>query len=107
MRIYTAMDAFTLNGLLIVSDWMGHLFMDKWIGLGGRCRGGRCFGHAPECNDGLDMWAVTSFSRTWGNVEGMRTIAQPLNLVDTADAKPLASATPKFALRTCPITTAN
>ena len=39
---------------------------------------------------GWIMWAVTSFFRELGVVsEGMRTIAQPLDLVDTAEAKPL------------------
>ena len=39
---------------------------------------------------GWIMWAVSSFFRELGVVaEGMETIAQPITLVDTSDAKPL------------------
>ncbi|MGB1508814.1 MAG: ABC transporter ATP-binding protein [Paracoccaceae bacterium] len=94
MRIYTAMDAFlvTLNGLLIVSviGWAIYLWTIGSASVG-VVAAAAALVMRLNAMTGWIMWAVTSFFRELGVVsEGMRTIAQPLNLVDTADAKPLA-----------------
>ena len=93
MRIYTAMDAFlvTLNGLLIVSviGWAIYLWTNGSASVG-VVAAAAALVMRLNAMTGWIMWAVTSFFRELGVVsEGMRTIAQPLNLVDTADAKPL------------------
>ena len=93
MRIYTAMDAFlvTLNGLLIVSviGWAIYLWTNGSASVGVVAAAASLVMRLNAMT-GWIMWAVTSFFRELGVVsEGMRTIAQPLNLVDTADAKPL------------------
>ena len=93
MRIYTAMDAFlvTLNGLLIVSviGWAIYLWTNGSASVG-VVAAAAALVMRLNAMTGWIMWAVTNFFRELGVVsEGMRTIAQPLNLVDTADAKPL------------------
>lgn len=93
MRIYTAMDAFlvTLNGLLIVSviGWAIYLWTNGSASVG-VVAAAAALVMRLNAMTGWIMWAVTSFFRELGVVsEGMRTIAQPLNLVDAADAKPL------------------
>ena len=93
MRIYTAMDAFlvTLNGLLIVSviGWAIYLWTNGSTSVG-VVAAAAALVMRLNAMTGWIMWAVTNFFRELGVVsEGMRTIAQPLNLVDTADAKPL------------------
>ena len=94
MRIYTLMDvALTvINGFLIVAvvGW------SIWLWTAGSASIGIVAVASSlvlrlNAMTGWIMWALTSFFRNLGIVaEGMETIAQPIELVDAADAKPLA-----------------
>ena len=93
MRIFTVMDAVlvTLNGLLIVGvvGWALHLWM---IGAAsaGVVAAATALTLRLNAMTGWIMWALTSFFRQLGVVaEGMETIAQPIDLVDAKEAKPL------------------
>jgi ATP-binding cassette subfamily B multidrug efflux pump len=94
MRIFTIMDVtlVMLNGLLIVGVVGWALALWTW----GEASVGVVAAAAAltlrlNSMTGWIMWALSSFFRELGVVaEGMETIAQPIELVDVQDAKPLA-----------------
>jgi ATP-binding cassette subfamily B multidrug efflux pump len=93
MRIYTIMDAalVTLNGLLIVGvvGWGIALWMQGSASVG-IVAAATALTLRLNAMTGWIMWALTSFFRQLGVVaEGMETIAQPIDLVDAANAAPL------------------
>lgn len=93
MRIYTVMDVVLvfLNGLLIVSvvGWAIWLWMQGQASVG-VVAAATALTLRLNAMTGWIMWALTSFFRQLGVVaEGMETIAQPIDLVDDAQAKPL------------------
>ncbi|MEW2918677.1 ABC transporter ATP-binding protein [Ruegeria sp. ANG10] len=93
MRIFTIMDAVlvTLNGLLIVGvvGWAIALWMQGSATVG-VVAAATALTLRLNAMTGWIMWALTSFFRQLGVVaEGMETIAQPIDLLDTPDAKPL------------------
>lgn len=93
MRIYTIMDVVLvfLNGLLIVSvvGWAVWLWMQGQASVG-VVAAATALTLRLNAMTGWIMWALTSFFRQLGVVaEGMETIAQPIDLVDDAQAKPL------------------
>ncbi|SLN69634.1 Putative multidrug export ATP-binding/permease protein [Falsiruegeria litorea R37] len=94
MRIFTIMDAVlvTLNGLLVVGvvGWAMALWMQGQASVG-VVAAASALTLRLSAMTGWIMWALTSFFRQLGVVaEGMETIAQPIDLVDTNGAKPLA-----------------
>src|SRR6056297_108897 len=94
MRIYTVMDVVLtlLNGLLIV----GVVGWALWLWMAGSATAGVVAAAAAlvlrlNAMTGWIMWALSNFFQNLGIVsEGMETIAQPIDLTDRADAKPLA-----------------
>ena len=93
MRLYTIMDVSLslLNGFLIVGVVVWAISL--WVG-GTADVGVVAVATALTLRmngmSGWIMWAVSNFYRNLGVVaEGMQTIAQPVTLVDDADAKPL------------------
>jgi len=93
MRIYTIMDVVLvfLNGLLIVGvvGWAIWLWMQGQASVGA-VAAATALTLRLNAMTGWIMWALTSFFRQLGVVaEGMETIAQPIDLVDAPDAKPL------------------
>lgn len=93
MRIFTKMDVMlvTLNGLLIVGvvGWAIWLWAQGSMSVGG-IAAASALTLRLNAMTGWIMWALSSFFRSLGVVaEGMETIAQPLTLVDGANAKPL------------------
>ncbi|SFL05723.1 ABC transporter ATP-binding protein [Shimia haliotis] len=93
MRIFTIMDVVLvfLNGLLIVSvvGWAIWLWMQGQASVG-VVAAATALTLRLNAMTGWIMWALTSFFRQLGVVaEGMETIAQPIDLVDVAEAKPL------------------
>jgi len=93
MRIYTMMDVVlvTLNGFLIVGvvGWAVYLWMQGQASVG-VVAAATALTLRLNAMTGWIMWALTSFFRQLGVVaEGMETIAQPIDLVDTPDAAPL------------------
>jgi len=93
MRIFTVMDVVLvfLNGLLIVSvvGWAIWLWMQGQASVG-VVAAATALTLRLNAMTGWIMWALTSFFRQLGVVaEGMETIAQPIDLVDVAEAKPL------------------
>jgi ATP-binding cassette subfamily B multidrug efflux pump len=93
MRIYTKMDMtlVTLNGLLIVGvvGWAIFLWMNGHTSVG-TVAAATALTLRLNAMTGWIMWALTTFFRQLGVVaEGMETIAQPIDLVDDAGAKPL------------------
>ncbi|CUK13583.1 Putative multidrug export ATP-binding/permease protein [Ruegeria denitrificans] len=93
MRIFTIMDAVlvTLNGLLIVGvvGWAIALWMQGSASVG-VVAAATALTLRLNAMTGWIMWALTSFFRQLGVVaEGMETIAQPIDLLDSRDAKPL------------------
>ncbi|WP_170382270.1 ABC transporter ATP-binding protein [Ruegeria atlantica] len=93
MRIFTIMDAVlvTLNGLLIVGvvGWAIALWMQGSASVG-VVAAATALTLRLNAMTGWIMWALTSFFRQLGVVaEGMETIAQPIDLLDSGDAKPL------------------
>ncbi|MBO9446037.1 ABC transporter ATP-binding protein [Ruegeria sp. R14_0] len=93
MRIFTIMDAVlvTLNGLLIVGvvGWAIALWMQSSASVG-VVAAATALTLRLNAMTGWIMWALTSFFRQLGVVaEGMETIAQPIDLLDAPDAKPL------------------
>ncbi len=94
MRIFTIMDVSltALNGLLIVGvvGWAMYLWSVGQSSVG-VVAAAAALTLRLNAMTGWIMWAVSSFFRELGVVsEGMETIAQPITLVDAADAKPLA-----------------
>ncbi len=93
MRIYTTMDLalVVLNGFLIVSviGWAIFLWNNGYA-TAGIVAAASTLVLRLNALTGWIMWAVTSFFRELGVVsEGMRTIAQPLDLVDAKEATEL------------------
>jgi ATP-binding cassette subfamily B multidrug efflux pump len=93
MRLFTIMDVVlvTLNGLLIVAvvGWAFWLWMQGQASVG-IVASATALTLRLNAMTGWIMWALTSFFRQLGVVaEGMQTIAQPITLVDDAEAKPL------------------
>lgn len=93
MRIFTLMDAMlvTLNGLLIVGvvGWAVMLWTQGSASVG-LVAAATALTLRLNAMTGWIMWALTSFFRQLGVVaEGMQTIAQPIDLVDAANAKAL------------------
>ena len=93
MRIFTIMDAVlvTLNGLLIVGvvGWAIALWMQGSATVG-VVAAATALTLRLNAMTGWIMWALTSFFRQLGVVaEGMETIAQPIDLLDARDAKPM------------------
>ena len=93
MRIYTIMDAMlvTLNGLLIVGvvGWGIALWMQGSASVG-IVAAATALTLRLNAMTGWIMWALTTFFRQLGVVaEGMETIAQPVDLVDAANADTL------------------
>ncbi|RBW55062.1 ABC transporter ATP-binding protein [Ruegeria sp. A3M17] len=93
MRIFTIMDAVlvALNGLLIVGvvGWAISLWMQGSASVG-VVAAATALTLRLNAMTGWIMWALTSFFRQLGVVaEGMQTIAQPVDLLDVPDAKPL------------------
>ncbi|MCE8518578.1 ABC transporter ATP-binding protein [Ruegeria pomeroyi] len=94
MRIFTIMDVVlvSLNGLLIVGvvGWAIALWMQGQASVG-LVAAASALTLRLNAMTGWIMWALTSFFRQLGVVaEGMETIAQPIDLVDAPDARPLA-----------------
>lgn len=94
MRLYTTMDLAlnVLNALLIVSvvGWALALWM-QGAASAGVVAAATALVLRLNAMTGWIMWATTSLFRELGIVqEGMETIAQPITLLDTPDAKPLA-----------------
>ena len=103
MRLYTIMDISlsVLNGFLIVgvvawAIWLWvHGFADIGVVAVATALTLRMNGMS-----GWIMWAVSNFYRNLGVVaEGMKTIAQPVMLLDGPDAKPLVIADGALELR--------
>lgn len=94
MRLYTIMDValVAMNGVLIV----GVVGYAIWLWLGATATIGVVAAATAltlrlNAMSGWIMWAVSNFFRNLGVVaEGMETIAQPVTLVDRAEARPLA-----------------
>ncbi len=91
MRIYTLMDMalVTLNGLLIVGvvGWAIYLWFQGQASVG-VVAAATALTLRLNAMTGWIMWALTTFFRQLGVVaEGMETIAQPIDLVDDANAK--------------------
>ncbi|MEJ6396577.1 ABC transporter ATP-binding protein [Yoonia sp. 208BN28-4] len=94
MRLYTIMDVglTLLNGFLIV----GVVGWAIWLWSGGTAEIGVVAAATAltlrmNGMSGWIMWAVSNFYRQLGVVaEGMQTIAQPITLLDDADAAPLS-----------------
>lgn len=94
MRIFTVMDVIlvALNGLLIIGvvGWALALWTAGEASVG-VVAAAAALTLRLNSMTGWIMWALSSFFRELGVVaEGMETIAQPIELVDGADAKPLA-----------------
>jgi ATP-binding cassette subfamily B multidrug efflux pump len=93
MRIFTIMDMtlVMLNGLLIVGvvGWAIYLWVQGQASVG-VVAAATALTLRLNAMTGWIMWALTTFFRELGVVaEGMETIAQPIDLVDAKDAKPL------------------
>lgn len=103
MRIYTLMDMalVTLNGLLIVGvvGWAIVLWIQGSASVG-VVAAATALTLRLNAMTGWIMWALTTFFRQLGVVaEGMETIAQPVDLVDDPNAKPLELTAGKIELR--------
>ncbi|WP_170506386.1 ABC transporter ATP-binding protein [Ruegeria arenilitoris] len=103
MRIFTIMDVVlvTLNGLLIVGvvGWAIALWMQGSATVG-VVAAATALTLRLNAMTGWIMWALTSFFRQLGVVaEGMETIAQPIDLLDARDAKPLQLTTGQIDIR--------
>ena len=93
MRIYSVMDLnlMVLNGLLIVGvvGWAVLLWVQVSASVG-IVAAAAALVLRLNALTGWIMWAITSFFQEMGVVaEGMETIAQPVTLVDAAQAKDL------------------
>ncbi|MFK7751976.1 MAG: ABC transporter ATP-binding protein [Sedimentitalea sp.] len=102
MRIYTKMDValVTLNGGLIVGvvGWAIALWMQGEASVG-VVAAATALTLRLNAMTGWIMWALTTFFRQLGVVaEGMETIAQPIDLVDDATAKPMQLSEGKITL---------
>ncbi|RFU14154.1 ABC transporter ATP-binding protein [Rhodobacteraceae bacterium W635] len=93
MRIYTMMDVMLtlLNGLLIVAvvGWAIWLWVQGLASVG-VVAAATALTLRLNGMTGWIMWALSTFFRSLGVVsEGMETIAQPIDLRDAPDARPL------------------
>ncbi|MFO7921288.1 MAG: ABC transporter ATP-binding protein [Nioella sp.] len=93
MRIYTLMDVMLtlLNGLLIVAvvGWAIWLWVQGLASVG-VVAAATALTLRLNGMTGWIMWALSTFFRSLGVVsEGMETIAQPIDLRDAPDARPL------------------
>ncbi|PSL17985.1 ABC transporter ATP-binding protein [Shimia abyssi] len=93
MRIFTIMDVtlVLLNGVLIVAvvGWAVWLWMQGSASVG-VVAAATALSLRLNAMTGWIMWALTSFFRQLGVVaEGMETIAQPIDLVDSQGARTL------------------
>lgn len=93
MRLYTVMDVVLtlLNGFLIVAvvGWAIGLWSQGEASVG-LVAAATALALRLNAMTGWIMWALTTFFRQLGVVaEGMETIAQPIDLVDRPEAKPL------------------
>ncbi|MBY6113988.1 ABC transporter ATP-binding protein/permease [Mameliella alba] len=93
MRLYTIMDVVLvmLNGVLIVGvvGWAIALWM-QGAASPGAVAAATALTLRLNAMTGWIMWALTTFFRQLGVVaEGMETIAQPITLLDSKQAKPL------------------
>ncbi len=93
MRLYSTMDAglMILNGVLIVGvvGWAIWLWMQGSASIG-MVAVATTLALRLNAMSGWIMWALSDFFRELGVVkEGMLTIAQPVELIDAPDAKPL------------------
>ncbi len=103
MRIFTVMDVtlVMLNGVLIIGVVGWALLLWTW----GEASVGVVAAAAAltlrlNAMTGWIMWALSSFFRELGVVaEGMETIAQPITLVDKAEARPLALSEGRIELK--------
>jgi ATP-binding cassette subfamily B multidrug efflux pump len=103
MRLYTIMDValVILNGLLIagVVGWAFVLWMQGTASVG-LVAAATALTLRLNSMTGWIMWALTTLFRNLGVVaEGMETIAQPIDLVDKPDARPLVYREGKIALK--------
>ena len=103
MRIFTKMDIalVLLNGLLIagVVGWAVWLWAHGLASVG-VVAAATALTLRLNAMTGWIMWALTSFFRQLGVVaEGMRTIAQPIDLLDAPEAKPLRLTDGRIELR--------
>ena len=102
MRLYTIMDLalIVLNGILIV----GVVGFAIWLWTNGLASTGVVAAATAltlrlNGMSGWIMWAVSNFFRNLGIVaEGMQTIAQPITVLDHANAKPLSVTQGKVAI---------
>ncbi len=103
MRIITVMDISltTLNGLLLVGC-VGYAIVLWQAGEAsvGLVAAASALALRLVAMTGWIMWALTNFFQNLGVVaEGMETIAQPVTLVDRAEARPLVLTDGRIALR--------
>jgi len=103
MRIFTVMDTclVILNGLLIVGvvGWAIFLWSTGSASVG-VVAAATALTLRLNAMTGWIMWALSSFFRSLGIVaEGMQTIAEPITLVDSRDAKPLRVAKGQIEMR--------
>jgi len=103
MRIFTRMDValVTLNGLLIVGvvGWAVVLWVNGAASVG-VVAAATALTLRLNAMTGWIMWALSSFFRNLGIVaEGMETIAQPIELLDAPDARPLEFGAGSVSLR--------
>lgn len=103
MRYYTIMDValMILNGFLIVgvTGWAIKLWMDGSATVG-VVAAASTLALRLNAMSGWIMWAFTNFFRELGVVaEGMKTIAQPITLLDAANATPLNLTKGKIEIR--------
>jgi ATP-binding cassette subfamily B multidrug efflux pump len=103
MRIFTIMDVVlvVLNGVLIlgVVGWAIALWMQGQASVG-VVAAATALTLRLNAMTGWIMWALTSFFRNLGVVEeGMETIAQPITLVDSPDARELDLRAGEITLR--------
>ncbi len=103
MRIFTVMDIslVTLNGFLIVSvvGWAVMLWMSGHASVG-VVAAASALTLRLNAMTGWIMWSLSTFFRSLGVVaEGMETIAQPIDLRDAEDARPLKFREGRIELR--------
>ncbi|MBS0123727.1 ABC transporter ATP-binding protein [Thetidibacter halocola] len=103
MRLYTIMDVslVTLNGLLIVGvvGWAIALWM-QGAASAGAVAAAAALTLRINAMTGWIMWALSTFFQQLGVIaEGMETIAQPIDLTDAPDAKPLHLTEGRIALQ--------
>ena len=103
MRLYTIMDIVlvTLNGVLIAGVvGLAVVFWMNGMASVGVVAAATALTLRLNAMTGWIMWALTTFFRQLGVVaEGMETIAQPIDLVDAPDARPLKLTEGRIDLR--------